>query len=217
MQNLPVIFAVDRSGLVGKDGETHQGIYDISFLAHIPGLVVMAPKNRYELADMMDFAYHYNGPSAILYSKGNASKELAAYRAPIELNKSEIIYSGEEISIIAVGNMMEEALKLTDMLKSNGINPTLVNARFVSSVDEILLDGLCENSGLIVTMEENISAGGYGEKVAAYVAEKEPDSKVQLYNVSVKTGYVEQGDIKTLRKMLRIDAETIYSDIKQRV
>jgi 1-deoxy-D-xylulose-5-phosphate synthase len=164
---------------------------------------------------MMDFAYHYKGPSAILYSKGNASKELAKYRAPIELNKSEIIYSGKEVSIIAVGNMMEEALKLTDMLKSDGINPTLVNARFVSSVDEILLDGLCENSGLIVTMEENISAGGYGEKIAAALVKKELNNKVQIYNASIKSGYVEQGDVRTLRKMLRIDAETVFFDIKQ--
>jgi 1-deoxy-D-xylulose-5-phosphate synthase len=213
MQKLPVIFAVDRSGIVGKDGETHQGIYDISYLSHMPGLVVMAPKNRYELMDMMDFAYDYDGPVAIKYSKGSAVKDLAEYREPVRLNKSEIIYKGKDVAIIAVGNMMEEAVRLTSMLRADGINPTLVNARFVSEIDTDMLEYVCENSGLVVTMEENISAGGYGEKLAALVAAQR--KSVQLLNVSIKSGFVEQGDIKTLRNMLQMDAESVYKAIKK--
>jgi 1-deoxy-D-xylulose-5-phosphate synthase len=215
LQKLPVIFAVDRSGLVGQDGETHQGIYDISFLSHMPGLVVMAPKNRYELMDMMDFAYGYDGPVAIRYPKGSAVKELAEYRTPVELNKSEIIYDGKDIAIISVGNMMEEAVKLVDMLRGDGINPTLVNARFVSSVDMDMLEKLCEKSRLIVTMEENISAGGYGERLAAAVANKHFDKKLRLLDISIKEGAVEQGGIQTLRNMLQIDAKSVYKAVKE--
>jgi 1-deoxy-D-xylulose-5-phosphate synthase len=215
LQKLPVIFAVDRSGLVGKDGETHQGIYDTSFLSHMPGLVVMMPKNRYELMDMMDFAYSYDGPVAIKYSRGPAVKELAKHRTPIELNRSEIIYNGKDIAVIAVGNMMEEAIRLVDMLKADGINPTLVNARFVSAIDMDMLKQVCGNSRLVVTMEENISAGGYGESFAAAVAGSGCGENLKLFNVSIKTGAVSQGDVPTLRKMLRIDAESVYSDIKE--
>lgn len=213
LQKLHVIFALDRSGLVGKDGETHQGIYDISYLSHMPGMVVMAPKNRYELMDMMDFAYQYNGPIAIKYPRGSASKALVECRSPIVLGKSEKIYIGEKIGIISVGNMMEEAEKLVGLLHRQGINPYLVNARFVSSVDIDMLKELCESCEIIVTLEENISKGGYGQMVAAAITGLGLEKNIKLIEGSIHETYVEQGDIPVLREKCGIDAKCIFGKI----
>lgn len=217
LQGLHVIFAVDRSGIVGQDGETHQGIYDISFLSHMPGMTVMAPKNRYELETMMEFAVSYDGPVAIKYPRGDAYKGLHEYSAPIELGKSEVIFRGSRVAILACGNMVEEAVKLTDMLKANGYDPTLVNVRFVSSVDCELLKDLCSNHSVLVTMEENIIKGGYGELVDACILDegiRTSENFVHL-NCGIDKGYVEQGSIKKLREELGIDAKSIFAKIEK--
>ncbi len=215
MQNLHVIFAVDRSGLVGQDGETHQGIYDISYLSHMPGMLVMAPKNRYEMESMLEFAYDYNGPIAIRYPRGTAYKGLEEFKAPIVEGKSEIIYEGSETAILACGNMMEEALKLYEMLKSDGKNPTLINVRFVSCIDMEMLEKVCDNHKLVVTMEENICKGGYGELFAATLLDKGYDLNKDIIhiNASIKQEVVPHGKISELRDMLGISANKIYEAI----
>ncbi len=217
LQGLHVIFAVDRSGIVGQDGETHQGIYDISFLSHMPGMTVMAPKNRYELESMMEFAVSYDGPVAIKYPRGDAYKGLQEYNAPVELGKSEVIFRGSRVAILACGNMVEEAVRLTDMLKAEGCDPTLVNVRFVSNADRELLENICSNHSVLVTMEENIIKGGYGELVDACILDegiKTPEQFVHL-NCGIDKGYVEQGSIKRLREELGIDANSVFAKIKE--
>ena len=214
LQKLHVVFAVDRSGLVGQDGETHQGIYDISYLTHLPGMTVMAPKNRYELEQMMDFAMEHQGPIAIKYPRGDAYKGLAEFNTPIEYGKSEFLYKGSKVAILACGNMVEEADVLREMLGKDGISPTLVNVRFLSSVDSDMMSYVVDNHDIVVTIEENISQGGYGEKIAAYMTDETMDKKLKHINVSIKTGAVEQGNIKILRSELGLDAESIYKQIR---
>lgn len=216
LQKLHVIFAVDRSGLVGQDGETHQGIYDTSYLSHLPQMTVMAPKNRYELVSMLDYAVDYDGPIAIKYSRGEAYKGLKEYNAPIEYGKSEIIYEGTRVAILACGNMVEEAVKLVDLLKADGINPILVNVRFVSCVDTEMLKAVTDKTEIIVTMEENVSKGGYGELVAAAIADMELYDKGRLRHIdaSIHSEKVVHGSIGKLRQSLGIDADSIYGRIK---
>ena len=216
LQNLHVIFAVDRSGLVGQDGETHQGIYDISYLSHLPHMTVLAPKNRYELKAMMDYAVNFDGPIAIKYSRGAAYKELEIFDAPIEYGKSEWIFTGKDIAIIACGNMVEEAVTLVDMLKKDGIKPSLINARFVNVVDMEMLKKVVDNHGMIVTMEENISVGGYGEMIAAKLIDSglTKDKNIIHIDGSIPVSKVEHGKVEILREMLGIDAKGIYNKIK---
>ncbi|MBQ9200459.1 MAG: 1-deoxy-D-xylulose-5-phosphate synthase [Lachnospiraceae bacterium] len=217
MQNLHVIFAIDRSGIVGQDGETHQGIYDISYLSHMPNMAVMAPKNRYELEAMMEFAYSYDGPIAIKYARGMAYKGFSEFLAPIEAGKSEIIYKGSDIAVFACGNMVEEAALLYDMLKEDGKNPTLINVRFVNMIDNELLDNICKNHKIIVTIEENISKGGYGELLSSAILDRglDKDGKLVHVDASIKRDIVPHGRISELRDLLMISAKKVYEEIKR--
>ena len=165
MQNLPVVFAVDRAGLVGSDGETHHGCFDLSYLSMMPNMTVMAPKNKWELSDMLKFAIRQKSPVAIRYPRGEAYTGLEDYRAPIEMGKAEILEKGKEIAILAVGNMVRTAVQVTENLRNCGYEPTLVNMRFVKPLDMDLLEILREDHSLIVTMEENVKSGGFGEQV----------------------------------------------------
>lgn len=214
LQGLHVVFAVDRSGLVGQDGETHQGIYDISYLSHMPGMTVMAPKNRYELQQMLDYAMEYDGPVAIKYSRGSAYKGLKEFNQPIEYGKSELIYDGSRVAILACGNMVEEAVKLVDKLREDGMAPTLVNVRFVSVVDEEMLSNVVKKHEIIVTMEENITSGGYGQAAAAKITDMKLDKDIIHIDGSIQSGKVEHGTIPELRRKLGIDYESIYNRIK---
>lgn len=216
LQGLHVVFAVDRSGLVGQDGETHQGIYDISYLTHLPGIEVLAPKNDIELKSMMEYAVGCSGPVAIKYARGSAFTGLADYCAPIESGKSETIYTGKDIAIIAVGNMMEEAVELVDLLQKDGYEPTLINPRFISSVDMYMLAEVARNHRILVTMEENVTIGGYGEMIAATLADSglSKEYNITHINASISEGKVEHGKIDVLREKLGIDAKSIYIRIK---
>ena len=165
IQDLPVVFMVDRAGLVGADGETHQGIFDLSYLSNIPNMNIFAPKNRYELAEVIKYSSNFNHPLAIRYPRGTAYDGLKEFNSPIEYGKSEIIYKEKDIALLAVGSMVEVAVEIREALKAKGYSVTLVNARFVKPVDEKLLENLNENHRLIVTMEENVLNGGFGERV----------------------------------------------------
>ena len=211
IQNLPVIFAIDRSGLVGADGSTHQGIFDISYLSEIPNMTIVSPKNRYELEEAMDFALEWQGPIAIRYPRGTAYEGYQDIQTSMEHGKSEVLVEGKDIAILAVGNMLEEAEKTCTILKEHGINPTLVNVRFIKPFDTNLLDSLCESHGMICTMEENVYSGGYGQAVGAYLKEK--NAKVEFLPVAIVDQFVEHGSIQELRKLLNIDGASVAEKI----
>lgn len=213
IQNLHVIFAIDRSGLVGQDGETHQGIFDISYLSHIPNMTVLAPKNRYELTKAMEFAVDYDGPIAILYSRGDAFYGLKEIQEPIIKGKSEIIANGEKVALIAVGNMVEEVNTAYEKLQSEQKNITFVNARFVKPLDKELIDSLASTHDVMITVEEHVYQGGFGQMVSAYCMESGHDVKVRT--VAIDDCFVEHGTIEQLRKQLGLNAESIYHIVKE--
>ena len=211
IQNLPVVFCVDRAGLVGADGETHQGIFDLSYLSMIPNMTVCAPKNKYELYDMLYFAYQYHGPIAIRYPRGSAYEGFKNMRPPIEYGKSELMFEGEKIPLVAVGSMVQTAVQVREKLLDKGINATVVNARFVCPLDTECLDRLSRDHQWIVTMEENVLKGGFGEACGDYLLAKHED--VRLIHVGVPDVYVEHGGVDQLKKTLHMDADSIVERI----
>lgn len=216
LQKLHVVFCIDRSGLVGQDGETHQGIYDVSYLSHMPNMTVLAPKNRVELIRMMDYAMELDGPVAIKYPRGSASKQLMNVDQPIIYGKSEVIYHGQDIAIYSCGHMMEEALSLYNMLVDDGKKPTLINARFVNVIDKELLADVVKNHSTVVTMEENVTNGGFGQQLMSCMMDIKEDidiSGIRHIDCSISCGKVEQGKISELRNMLGIDAKSAYAKL----
>lgn len=211
IQNLPVVFAIDRAGLVGSDGETHQGIFDLSYLSAVPNMHIMAPKNKWELSDMMKFAVDFEGPIAVRYPRGEAYDGLEEYRQSIVYGKSEMIYEEKDIALLAVGSMVKTAVEVREELKKKGYFCTLVNARFIKPVDEAMLERVCENHDLLVTMEENVASGGFGEKVRIFLDEK--GGKNQLLPITLPDEYVEHGNVDLLKKEVGIDTETIIEKI----
>lgn len=211
IQNLPVIFAIDRAGLVGADGETHQGIFDLSYMSSIPNMTVMAPKNKWELSDMMKFALTMDSPVSIRYPRGLAYSGLKEYRRPIELGKSEIIFEEEDIAIFAIGSMVKTGEEVRKVLKEKGYSCSLVNARFVKPIDEDTIDLIAKDHRLIVTLEENVLAGGYGEKVNDYVMKNRLDVNVTM--IGLPDDYIEHGNVDILKKETGIDADSIVNRI----
>lgn len=211
LQNLPVVLAVDRAGLVGSDGETHQGIFDLSYLGGIPNMTVISPKNRWELADMLRFAVQFDGPVAIRYPRGTAYDGYEKYRAPICYGKSEVIYEEEGIALISVGHMFEEAEKTRRAIKKIGYNCTLINARFVKPLDGEMIDELSKTHRLIVTIEENILCGGFGERVSDYVLKNH--IPVQVLSLALPDDYIEHGSVDLLRREVLLDADSMTKRI----
>ena len=211
IQNLHVIFAIDRAGLVGSDGETHQGIFDISYLSQIPNMTVLAPKNKWELSDMMKFAIDFDGPIAIRYPRGLAYDGLKEYRSPIRFAKSETIFKGTDVAILALGSMVKTAETVCRILKEHGITATLINARFAKPFDGEVIKSLTAYHHTIVTMEENVKSAGFGEHVAEYLEDNGIDLK--LINISIPDAYVEHGNVDKLKEMLKIDALSVADRI----
>ncbi len=211
IQNLHVVFAIDRAGLVGSDGETHQGIFDLSYLASIPNLCIMAPKNKQELYSMLKFALKYDGPIAIRYPRGAAYEGLEGFREKIVYGKSEVLYKESDVALLAVGSMVKVAEEVRESLKEQGLNCTLINARFVKEFDKELIRELAEDHKLLVTMEENVTTGGFGERVVDYVATNHIDLEVE--KIALPDMYVEHGNVNILYKDAKIDAESIVERI----
>ena len=207
LQNLPVVIAVDRAGLVGSDGETHQGVFDLSFLSTIPNMTVISPKNRWELADMLRFAVDFQYPIAIRYPRGEAYEGMKEFRAPIEYAKSEVLYEEDEIAVIFVGHMAELADQVRRKLKETGYSCSLINARFVKPLDTGLLEMLAKDHCLFVTIEENVLTGGFGEQVMDYVSR----AKLNVYvrNMGISDDYVEHGNVEVLRREVGLDCDAI--------
>ena len=181
MQNLHVVFAIDRAGLVGYDGETHHGIFDLSYLGSMPNMTILAPKNLWELSDMIKFAVDYDGPIAVRYPRGEAYTGLKEFRAPICLGKSEVIHEGSRVALLAVGSMVKMAEEVQKQLKERmDMDAALVNARFVKPIDEELLRSFADTYELVVTLEENVKDGGFGERVLAFAEEEDLPFGVEI-------------------------------------
>lgn len=213
IQNLPVVFCIDRAGLVGSDGETHQGIFDLSYLSSIPGMSILAPKNKWELSDMVKFAVNYGGPIAIRYPRGEAYAGLSQFRAPIEYGKSEWIYREQEILLLAVGSMVKTAEEVRERLKAEGHACSLLNVRFVKPIDEEAILEALPGHSLLVTLEENVASGGFGEKVRTFLDEQ--GAECRFLAVTLPDAYVEHGNVEVLKKEVGIDAESIAARVKE--
>ena len=275
-----IAFAVDRAGLVGSDGETHQGIFDLSYLSTIPNMSILAPKNKWELSDMVKFAVNFGHPIAIRYPRGQAYDGLKEHRGKIIYGKSEVIYwknlSGElpagslnaepvqkrnmageppagplnenavqagrltvgspsvGIALLAVGSMVKTAEEVWQKLK-NEYQCTLVNVRFVKPMDTELLDLLAGEHDLLVTLEENVLSGGFGEHAARYLencrclnfsglseklqekndSEREQPCRARILNIAIPDTFVEHGNVEVLRKELGIDSESVIKRISE--
>ncbi len=211
IQNLPVVFAIDRAGLVGSDGETHQGIFDFTYLSGIPNMHICAPKNKWELSDMMKFAVGLEAPIAVRYPRGTAYAGLKEFRAPVVLGKAEWIYREYEIALFAVGSMVKTAEEVRRKLKAKGYGVSLINARFVKPIDEEAVREACREHVLIVTMEENVACGGYGEKVLDCMNRN--GLLNQYCNISLPDAYIENGNVELLKQEIGLDAESITGKI----
>ena len=211
IQNLPVVFAIDRAGLVGSDGETHQGIFDFTYLSGIPNMHICAPKNKWELSDMLKFAVRFDDPIAIRYPRGTAYAGLKEHRAPVELGKAEWIYKEWEIALFAVGSMVKTGEAVRDALKAQGRAVSLTNARFVKPIDEAAVKEACKDHMLIVTLEENVASGGYGEKVLDYM--NRAGLRNRFLGISIPDAYVEHGNVELLKQEIGIDADSIVRRI----
>lgn len=215
IQNLPVVFAIDRAGLVGSDGETHQGIFDLSYLSNIPNMTIMAPKNKWELSDMIKYAVDFPAPIAVRYPRGEAYDGLREYRSPISLGKSEWIYRESEIALFAIGSMVKVAEQVRHSLKEQGYSCSLINARFAKPLDEDTLREITNNHKLIVTMEENVKYGGFGEHVTSFY--NECHAEIDIWNVAIPDEYIEHGNVAILYKEVGIDSETVTEGILSRI
>ena len=216
MQNQHVIFAVDRAGLVGDDGETHQGCFDLSYLSMMPNMTVLAPKNGRELEQMLEFAVKHPGPCAIRYPRGTAYEgfeEFEEFETPVELGKSEVLYQGKDVAVLSVGSMTGVCEDVYHGLKRDGFEPTFVNARFVKPLDTALLDELSKNHKLFVTVEENVKNGGFGEHLTAYMEACHPDCRV--LSLAIWDRFVEHGGIESLRAKIGLSANDILRAIEE--
>ena len=211
LQNLPVVIAVDRAGLVGSDGETHQGVFDLSFLSSIPNLSILSPKNRWEMADMVRFAVGFQYPIALRYPRGEAYEGLKEFRAPIQYGKSELLYEESEIAVMFVGHMSFLAEQVREDLKAAGYQCSLINARFVKPLDTERIRKISENHRILVTIEENVLTGGFGEQVEDFVMREGIPLKVRTIGIS--DDYVEHGNVDVLRKEVGLDRESIVKKV----
>lgn len=212
INSLPVVFAVDRAGIVGSDGETHQGIFDISYLLTMPNLTVIAPKNGQELEDMLTFALNHNGPVAIRYPRGKVYTGLGDFQTPIEYGKSELIYREKDILLLAYGNMVQVAYNVRKLLKEQGFSASLVNVRFVAPFDEELLMELLETHKYVVTLEENIDSGGFGQKIAGFLCKNNYNDN-RCIRISLPDAFIPQGDADLLRKEYGLDEQSVVNKI----
>jgi len=210
MQNLHVIFAVDRAGVVGGDGETHQGIFDIDFL-WLPNMTILAPVNKWELNKMIQFAFFHNGPIAVRYPKMSAPRVLLNRMEPIRYGKSDIINDGEEFAILAVGSMMDQAYRAYERLKAIGHNPGLINARFVKPIDMDMAKKLSQYKHVFV-LEEHVLSGGYGAKLLSALNEANINAR-GVHRFALPDAFVEQGFRADILKQYGLDSASITNRI----
>jgi len=215
LQDLPVVFAIDRAGIVGSDGETHQGIFDISFLLPIPGITLMAPKNKWEFSDMIKFAVNFSHPIALRYPRGEAFDQLEEFRAPVEWGKSELLYEHGEVVLLAYGSMVKTALQVRESLRLKGQECAIVNLRFAKPLDTQMLREAGEKYKLMVTMEENVLSGGIGEAVSEYL--DRAGISVPVLHIAVEDEFIPHGNVELLKKQVGLDADSIVEKIRKQM
>jgi 1-deoxy-D-xylulose-5-phosphate synthase len=214
LQKLHVVFILDRAGLVGADGPTHHGAFDLSYLRMIPGMVIMAPKDEAELRDMLFTAIQYNkGPVAIRYPRGSAfGVPLKPGFELLKIGKAEQLTDGENVAMLAVGSMVDYAVKAAERLRSDGISCEVINMRFVKPLDTDLLDTIAEKHSKIITLEENTLVGGFGSGVLEYFAEKK--YKCDVLRIGLPDNFIDHGTQSELHHLLGIDPEGIADKVK---
>ncbi len=212
LQDLPVVFAIDRAGIAGSDGETHQGIFDISYLMSMPNMVLMAPKNKWELSDMIKYALQQKHPAAVRYPRGEAYDGLEGFRAPVVLGKSEVLYEGGSVVLLAYGSMVKTALEVRERLMQEGTACALVNMRFAKPLDKDMLRDAAGTYDLVVTMEENVRPGGMGEAVVEYL--DSIGAQVPVLLAAIEDGFIPHGNAEVLKREAGLDADSIADNIK---
>ena len=213
LQNLPVTFAIDRAGLVGEDGPTHHGSFDINYLRHIPNMVLMAPKDEDELQHMLYTSVNYNGPSAVRYPRGTGvGVELNPQFKLLEIGKGEILLEGKDVAIIALGNMVYPSIEAAGILRKNGIDAAVANARFAKPLDEEMVLTLAYKCGAIVTIEEGALSGGFGSAVLE-VLEKNGVNGVDVKRIGLPDKFIEHGSMKELHNIYGLDASGIAKEV----
>jgi len=213
LQNLPVVLAVDRAGIVGEDGETHHGVFDISYMRHIPNITIMAPKNINELKEMLDYSLTMKGPVAIRYPKGNTGIEDVFPVRPLEGLKWETIVNGSDCCILSFGRMLKVALEAASILRRDGISARVVNARVIKPLDEQLLMDLSNRINNWVTLEDSALQGGFGSSINEFVvAHRLP---VYVMNLGVSDSFVPQGSVARLLSELELDPNSVAFKIKK--
>lgn len=213
ISQLPVIVTLDRSGIVGKDGETHQGIFDISFLSSIPGITILSPMDGEELRESLNFVLHHvQKPAVIRYPRGAAYQYPGTHTSYV-YGKGEILQEGREVLILAVGNMVETAIHAADRLRESGIDPTIVNMRFVKPFDEELVERLIERHSVVVTMEDNVYSGGFSERIQAFLQDHGWHGRACI-PVCLPDAFIEHGSPEDLYEKYRMDAVSVADRIE---
>ena len=214
LQRLPVVFAIDRAGLVGADGDTHQGIFDLSYLSSMPGMVILAPKNKWELSDMVKFALSYEaGPVAIRYPKGEAYTGFADNREKLLYGKAEELEPDGDVLLLALGSMVKTAKEVQERLREKGISCAITNARFVRPMDAAYIKQAAKRYAMIVTMEENVLSGGFGEHCSTLLTEEGYTGKI--LNIAIPDRFVPHGDVAELKRLCAIDAVSVAERIEK--
>ncbi|HEX8142156.1 MAG TPA: 1-deoxy-D-xylulose-5-phosphate synthase [Pyrinomonadaceae bacterium] len=218
LQNLPVTFALDRGGIAGGDGPTHHGLFDIAYMRPMPNMVLMAPKDEAELRDMLLTAIEHPGPAALRYPRGNAvGVDTSREPALLEIGRGEILRDGGDVAIVAYGSMVMPSLKAAERLAADGIETTVVNARFAKPLDAALLLALARTKRLILTVEEAYLAGGFGSAVMELLEENGLQDKVRVVRMGVPDTIVTHGDAKLLLAKYGLDADGIYTRVKESI
>ncbi len=212
IQNLPVVFAMDRAGFVGDDGPTHMGLYDIAYLRTLPGMTLMAPRNEAEIAPMLDLALSLNAPAAIRYPRGSTSGKHDEELAPLVLGKAEVLRRGRDVAILALGNTVDIALDAYDLLEPAGVGPTVVNARFVVPLDESLILELAETHQRIITLEEHSLAGGFGSAVVEFVNDR--GLRLTVERIGVPNVLVQHHSQGAQRAQFGLSAENVAARVR---
>ena len=215
LQNLPVVFCVDRAGLVGEDGPTHHGVFDIAYLRHIPNITLMAPRDGLEFEKMLEFALTLKGPAAIRYPRGSAASNIPASTfAPIKLGKSEIIRKGHDVAIIAIGSMVSSAVRIADLLSENNIESYVINTRFVKPIDEEMLQDIMQKVKKIVTIEEGVCEGGFGSAVLEFI-EREGIKGLKVKRIGLPDQFIEHGKREELFKKYHLTSDEVSETIRR--
>jgi len=214
LQNLPVIFCLDRAGLVGEDGPTHHGIFDIAYLRHIPNFILMAPRDGLELEAMLEAAPKFNAPVALRYPRGSSASHVSGSSfKKIELGKSEPLRSGKDVAILAIGSMVSIALKTADLLSSSGIEAAVINARFIKPLDKEMIENISAHQKKIVTLEEGVVTGGFGSAIAEFI-ERENIKNVNMKIIGLPDHFITHGRREELLKEYHLTADEICETVK---